>query len=213
MDYALFLSSLLLFALPMCFSPGPNNTMSMVIAMTHGFRSIFPYVFGATLGALGTFFLTSLGLGEMLQRFPAVYLGLRIAGAAYLIWLALGIAGLNPLPMLLRLTKKDKKAAKVAQTPQKPLNVFQGITFQLLNVKVWMGHLIAISTYAGADEYMWRRIVIIGFLTCSLGGLANLAWAAGGAAMNRFLSSEGIRRANYIFAASLILSVLFLFFQ
>ena len=213
MDYLLFTSSLFFLAFSLCFSPGPNNTMCMAMAMSHGFRAVLPYSAGVVVGATCTFALTAFGLGEIFQRHPTLFLGLRIVGAAYLVWLALMIAGLNPLAFLRRADKAGKDPAKSAQDSVRPLTFFQGCVFQLVNVKVWMGHVITIGTYAGADEYMWHRIVIIAVMTNSFGGLANLAWAAGGVAMNRFLSSEGIRRANSIFAASLVLSVVLLFFQ
>ena len=213
MDYLLFISSLFFLAFSLCFSPGPNNTMCMAMAMSHGFRSVLPYSAGVVAGSMGTFALTALGLGEIFQRHPSLFLGLRIAGGAYLVWLALLIAGWNPLAFLRRTGKSDKDPAKSAHDNARPLTFLQGCAFQLVNVKVWMAHVITIGTYAGADEYMWHRIVIIGLMTNLFGGLANLAWAGGGVAMNRFLSSEGIRRANYIFAASLVLSVILLFFQ
>ncbi len=213
MDYMLFVSSLFFMAFSLCFSPGPNNTMCMAMAMSHGFRSVFPYSAGGVSGAVFTFALTALGLGEVFQRYPTLYLGLRVVGGAYLIWLALHIAGLDPLVALRRRGGEKKKAAKSSQSVTRPLTFLQGFTFQFVNVKVWMGHVITIGTYAGADEYMWHRIVIIGVMCNLFGGMANLAWAAGGVVMNRFLSSEGIRRANYVFAASLVLSVFLLFFQ
>lgn len=213
MDYLLFISSLFFLAFSLCFSPGPNNTMCMAMAMSHGFRYVFPYSAGVVVGAMFTFALTAFGLGEIFQRHPTLFLGLRIAGGAYLVWLALMIAGLNPLAFLRRGGKTGRDSAKSAHGDARPLTFLQGCAFQLINVKVWMGHVITIGTYAGADEYMWHRIVIIGLMTNLFGGMANLAWAAGGVAMNRFLSSEGIRRANYLFAASLVLSVILLFFQ
>ncbi len=212
MDYMLFISGFFFLAFSLCFSPGPNNTMCMAMAMAHGFRAPMLYSLGSVLGALVTFILTALGLGEIFLRYPHLYLTLRVIGGAYLLWLALSIAGINPLSRLLHLSGKSPKKAG-AGGPAKPLNFRQGLTLQMVNIKVWMGHVIAIGTYAGADEYMWRRMAIIAAMFSLFGWLANMVWALGGAAMNRFLSTEGIRRVNYVFAASLALSVVLIFFQ
>ncbi len=222
MDYLLFISTVTLFALAMCPTPGPNNTVAMSIGLGSGFRAAVPYCLGAGIGADLTMALTGLGLGELFTRLPALYQILKIAGAIYLLWLAWRISGLN-MPVFLR--KKDKTPEKLidpsgaekrpdAATPdseKKTPGFFQGIILQLVNVKVWIANIIAISAFMGIDAFRWHRLALMVLIFTILGTMCMLMWAAGGVLMRRFLSSEGIRFCNYVFASFLAASVILIF--
>ena len=92
-----------------------------------------------------------------------------------------------------------------------PLTFSQAMVFQLLNVKVWITNVIIVSNYVGSGEGMWMRFTIAVVLFTCMGGAAMCCWAAGGVFMRRFLTSDGMRRANYLFAGFLALSVALLF--
>ena len=94
MNHLVFLSSMLLFALSMCFTPGPNNALAMAIGLDKGFRAALPLCFGASIGANVTLLLLGLGLSEVFERFPVVYEILRYAGAAYMPLPARRLSGL-----------------------------------------------------------------------------------------------------------------------
>ncbi len=93
----------------------------------------------------------------------------------------------------------------------KPLTFAQGLVFQLVNPKAWLTCVSGVSMYAGADAYVWQRLWIMTVIFMVLGFLSLCTWAAGGVIMSRFLSSEGMRRCNYVFAGFLALSVGLLF--
>ena len=44
------LTAFILFALVMCFTPGPNNIMLLSSAVTYGFRRTLPHIMGITIG-------------------------------------------------------------------------------------------------------------------------------------------------------------------
>lgn len=242
MDYLLFLSSIMFFAVSMCFTPGPNNAMVMAIGLERGFKAAVPFCVGAGVGANVTLLLLGFGLGEVFTRFPVVYEILRYVGAAYMLWLAWRISGLR-LPFRHSgsgtksgdgSTGKDaalKHGKDTAPDPGssergaaavpgeaggtgasvKPFTFFQAFFFQLLNVKVWLTNVIIVSNYAGTGADMWTRLWFCVLLFTVLGTGAMCAWAAGGMFMRRFLTSGGMRRANYVFGAFLLLSIILLF--
>jgi hypothetical protein len=86
------LLAFLVFAAVMSFTPGPNNIMLLSSGLTYGFRRTLPLMAGILLG--GTFMIgaVGLGLGAVFFAYPVLKTILKYAGAAYLIYLAAGIA-------------------------------------------------------------------------------------------------------------------------
>lgn len=224
MNYPLFLSSLTLLGISMCFTPGPNNALAMATGLDKGFRAALPFCIGAAVGANISLVLLGFGLGTVFTRFPFVYEVLRYLGAAYMLWLAWRISGLEPPGLLRGLSGKKRAggpenneqdlAAAVEEKTRKgitPLTFFQAMLLQLLNVKVWITNVIIVSNYVGTGDDMRLRFAIAVVLFTFMGGTAMCCWAASGVFMRRFLTSDGMRRANYLFAAFLALSVVLLF--
>ena len=85
----------LLFFIPACFAlnmaPGPNNLLSMNNARCYGFKSAFI----AGLGRIAVFAvmiaLAASGLAIVLYASETLFLTIKIAGAAYLLWIALNL--------------------------------------------------------------------------------------------------------------------------
>lgn len=222
MDYVVLLSSAILFGVSMCFTPGPNNAMAMSTGLTHGFRAALPLCFGAGIGANVTLLLLGFGLTEVFIRFPLAYTALRYAGAVYMLWLAWKIAGLR-LPS----SKEKTGGSRDLRSPSgkhpsagrdgaeargvTPLTFLQAVLLQLVNVKVWLTNIIIVSNFVGTGPESSARLWLMVALYTCLGTSAIALWAAGGAVMRRFLSSDGMRRANYLFALFLVFSVALLF--
>ncbi|CAG4887193.1 LysE family translocator [Paraburkholderia saeva] len=81
-----------LFFLPACFAlnmaPGPNNLLSINVAARHGFWMASIAGTGRLFAFAGMLALTATGLAAVLHASAWVFLGIKLAGAAYLIWLA-----------------------------------------------------------------------------------------------------------------------------
>ena len=85
----------LLFFIPACFAlnmtPGPNNLLSMNNARCYGFKSAFM----AGLGRIAAFAvmigLAASGLAVVLYASEALFLTIKIVGAAYLLWIAFNL--------------------------------------------------------------------------------------------------------------------------
>jgi threonine/homoserine/homoserine lactone efflux protein len=70
-------------------TPGPNMAWLAGLAATEGKRSGLAAVAGVALGLLATGALAALGLATLLSAMPALLHGLRLAGAAMMVWLAI----------------------------------------------------------------------------------------------------------------------------
>ena len=85
LDIAGFAAAVLLIEL----TPGPNMAWLAGLSATEGRRSGLAAVAGIALGLLANGILAALGLATLLTVMPALLQGLRIAGAAMMVWLAI----------------------------------------------------------------------------------------------------------------------------
>jgi threonine/homoserine/homoserine lactone efflux protein len=67
--------------------PGPSVLFVLGRALAHGRRTALGSVLGNSVGAYALAGLVSLGLGEVVARSVAVFTALKLAGAAYLVFL------------------------------------------------------------------------------------------------------------------------------
>ncbi|MDY0329588.1 MAG: LysE family translocator [Thiomonas sp.] len=81
--YLLFIS----FALAAAFTPGPAVMLSIHNAMHHGWRHAILSSLGNISGLLVLSSLSALGLDAVLQSSEWAFTAVKVAGAAYLIWL------------------------------------------------------------------------------------------------------------------------------
>ena len=232
MDYAIFLSSVTLFALSMCFTPGPNNALAMATGLDKGFWATLPHCLTVPVGGLTSLVALYLGLGQVFTRFPIVYEVLRYTGAVYMVWLAWRISGLRPGKAAERPAGPaegqsrnagearpagggaSQNAAAAESGPQggiTPLTFGQSFLLQFVNVKAWITNVVIISNYVGTGEHSRTRFWIVMALMAVMCFTSVAMWAAGGSFMRRFLTSDGMRRCNYVFAAFLLVSVVLLF--
>ena len=80
--------ALIVFAFVSSITPGPNNMMLLASGVNFGFRRSVPHMLGIGVGFMVLLLSIGLGLGQVLERFPAIYTTLKYVGAAYMLWLA-----------------------------------------------------------------------------------------------------------------------------
>src|SRR5262245_3173684 len=87
MTLALFLSIFLLHLMG-AISPGPAFVMTVRTAVVEGFRAAFFAAAGLGLGAVCWALAALLGLNLLFQVAPSALLVFKLAGAAFLLWIA-----------------------------------------------------------------------------------------------------------------------------
>lgn len=121
----LVLGPVALYIMSMTLTPGPNNVMLTASGANFGFRRTLPHMAGIVGGCFILFSSIALGLGVLFERFPAIQLGLRWLGSAYLLYLAWKIASAPP-PNL------------KGSSHSIPLTFWQAAAFQFANPKAWI---------------------------------------------------------------------------
>jgi leucine efflux protein len=71
--------------------PGPNSLYVLSVATARGVRSGYQGAFGVFLGDTILLALTALGAAGLLRTYPAMFMVVKYAGAAYLAWVGLNL--------------------------------------------------------------------------------------------------------------------------
>ena len=71
--------------------PGPTILLVVSYGLGQGWRAALPTAIGVALGDFTAMTLSMLGIGAMLQASATLFIVLKLAGAAYLVWLGIGL--------------------------------------------------------------------------------------------------------------------------
>jgi threonine/homoserine/homoserine lactone efflux protein len=126
------LAALLSFATAMSFTPGPNTTLSTALGANLGLKRALPFIVAVPAGWTLMMLLCGLGLAALVLAAPALRLGVKLGGIAYLLWLAWRLASVRTL---------GEVSAR-----QLDVGFWQGVGLQFLNIKAWM---LALALAAG----------------------------------------------------------------
>ncbi len=183
-----------LFAVVASVSPGPSNVILTSVGASVGVRRGAPCLLGVGLGMGAMMFLVAFGLGSLVLGNPVVLSGLKIVGAAVLLWLAWKIA-----------TAGTARAA----TPGATVGFREAAAFQWVNPKSWLICAGAVASFLPGAETgaFWRALWLAGvFALVALPSCG--VWLVFGAAVQRLLRTErAARRFNVAMGALLAASV------
>jgi threonine/homoserine/homoserine lactone efflux protein len=186
-------AALVAFAFVGTVSPGPNNTLLWASGMRYGFRRTLPHVLGTALGMGPLVLGMAAGIGALLDATPGVETALKVAGSAYLFYVAylvLGSGGVGTSDI------------------SHPLSLWQGVAFLWVNPKAWVFAIAAVGTFLSPSLPRPAAAAILsGTLMVIVVG-SSAAWAAGGAGLGRVVDDERTRRViNIVLAVLLLASV------
>ncbi len=167
---------LISFAIASCITPGPNNIMLTASGANFGFKKTIPHIFGICFGLGCMMIVVALGLNVLFSAFPQVQLFLKIGGAAYLVYLAWKIG--------------SSKKMTQSKSDSSPLTFFQAAIFQLLNPKVMMMAITAMSTFTlQGEQYLLSAIGVLSiFLLVCIPSIST--WALFGTTIGKVLKSD-----------------------
>ena len=172
MSPELFLA-LIVFAFVTSITPGPNNFMLLASGVNFGFRRTIPHMCGIGVGFFTLLLGVGLGLGAVLAAYPGLHVALKVAGGAYLLYLAWKIA------MSRSLGEK--------QGGSRPMTFLEAAAFQWVNPKAWVMAVTAMAVYTDPD-----RPFLTVFMVATAFALVNFpsvsTWAGFGVALRGFLS-------------------------
>jgi threonine/homoserine/homoserine lactone efflux protein len=182
-------------AIVLAITPGPDMALFISRTVNHGTTHGFMTVLGAVTGIAVHTMLAAFGISVLIIAAPAAFMVLKIAGALYLIWLAIGAvrsgAGLTVA----------KAGTKI---PSLKGSYLTGLGINLTNPKVALFFVTFLPQFVSADDpAASAKLVFLGleFVVLSLpiviGIVLGAKWLT-----TTLLKSERLQKAlNWSFAA------------
>ena len=169
LDLAGFAAAVLLIEL----TPGPNMAWLAGLAATEGRRSGLAAVAGIALGLLANGILAALGLATLLTAMPALLQGLRIAGAAMMVWLAI----------------ETWRGADKAPPPTATKRAFAtGALINLLNPKAYMFFVVVAPEFLGGRTLGLSEALTLAFVSTGIATAIHLAIVLAGSHAQAWLA-------------------------
>tara|TARA_B100000686_G_scaffold232026_1_gene239625 strand:- start:1642 stop:2265 length:624 start_codon:yes stop_codon:yes gene_type:complete len=173
MDTALLVATLV-FIIPMCFSPGPNNVLCAAHGSQHGFKATLKLISGMAVGwsALGLFVG---GATVFIQENQGFFDILTYVGAGYIAYLSYKIATSDTLE---EGSHEDER-----------LGFSTGVAIQFVNGKAWIHFLVLMTTFGALFGTGFSGKAMLVILNVIFGLPAVMTWAAFGTVLRRAFST------------------------
>ncbi len=167
------------FVMVTTFTPGPNNISSASMGVMVGYRKTLNYLAGITAGFFAVMMACAYLSSTLLTAMPAAERYLRWLGAAYILWLAVGMLRYRP------------EASSSQDTPKA---FAKGFMLQLCNPKVAVYGLTLYSTFLAPISNSVGGLLISAAAFALTAFAATSTWAMFGAAIKLKLHNDLFRK-------------------
>jgi threonine/homoserine/homoserine lactone efflux protein len=162
-------------------SPGPNNVLLWASGATFGLRATIPHVVGTAVGLGMMALAAAAGLAAIVAGFPPIEVAMKVAGSAYLLWLA---------------WRTGRRSMVQAGTTARPLSVLQAAAFQVVNPKAWIFALGAVTTFRPSELGPLAGTVVVAVTMIAVVLVTATAWGVAGGSLSRLMAGERGRIAG-----------------
>jgi cysteine/O-acetylserine efflux protein len=184
------LFALLSFVLISSFTPGPSNISSASMAVLHGYKNTLNFQAGLAAGVFCLMLFAGWISTTLLSIFPALEPILRYAGAAYILYLALGLM---------------KASYTFVETDVKPLGFGHGLILQILNPKLTVYAFTLFSVFLAPITRNAFFLLLAVSLLAAVSFCATSMWALFGTAIKAHLHRPRLKTAiNIALSLSLV---------
>lgn len=189
------LLALVAFAFGMAMTPGPNNIMLTASGVNFGFVRSIPHMTGVSLGFLVLVAACAAGLGFVFIAAPVLQLGLKVAGAAYMLYLAWKVANAQ---------QSTVESGDIGR----PLTFLQAAAFQWINPKGVLAAISGIALFLRPGHAMGDLAIMLAVFTVATVASV-LVWTGFGVALQRVLSNPRHARIfNIVMGLLLVASII-----
>ncbi|HLI98843.1 MAG TPA: LysE family translocator [Bradyrhizobium sp.] len=145
--------------------PGPMVTLVIANGLRHGTRAALTAVAGAQLGLAIVIGVVAVGLTSLMATMGYWFDWVRLAGAAYLVWLGI------------RLIRNPVEGIE-AETPSPPRGGFfaQGLLVTLSNPKVLVFFGAFIPQFMDMNQDHLSQVVVLGITFMVIGGVTDAVY-------------------------------------
>jgi threonine/homoserine/homoserine lactone efflux protein len=189
MDTQLLIAALV-FIVPMCFTPGPNNILCAAHGSQYGFRNTLPLIMGMAIGwsTLGLFVG---GATVFIEKNQSFFDALTVVGAIYIAYLGYKVWQSSPM------SDDEKESTR--------LGIKTGTIIQVVNGKAWIHFLVLMTQFGTIFGTTFVAKAMLVFLNLVFGLPAVMSWAAFGTQLRKLFSTpKSARVLNRIMGSSLV---------
>lgn len=180
----------LVFIVPMCFTPGPNNILCAAHGSQYGFRDTLPLIMGMAIGwsTLGLFVG---GATVFIEKNQSFFDALTVVGAIYIAYLGYKVWQSSPM------SDDEKESTR--------LGIKTGTIIQVVNGKAWIHFLVLMTQFGTIFGTTFAAKAMLVFLNLVFGLPAVMSWAAFGTQLRKLFSTpKSARVLNRIMGSSLV---------
>lgn len=166
--------------------PGPSVVFVVGRALSYGRRTALASVAGNCAGCYLVAACVALGIGPLMQRSELVLQGIKLAGAAYLVWL-----GIQAVRHAAPIAVQDNIAAGAPTTAQA---VRSGILVGVSNPKGFLVFAAILPQFVTpATGHVTIQMLLLAVVPVAVGLVTDSAWALTAARARNWLSRTPLR--------------------
>ena len=180
--------------------------MLLASGVNFGFKRTIPHMLGIAGGFWLMVLLVGVGLGQVFNAYPFLFVAMKWLGGAYMLYLAWNIA-MSTAPTD---THDIADAGSSNAGSAKPMSFLAAAAFQYVNPKAWIMAIGGISAYLPTGLGFWQTasaalLIASVFATINLPSVS--VWTLFGTALRGFLALPVYRQAfNWTMAVLLVVS-------
>jgi len=177
--------------------PGPDTLLVLDSATRHGTSRGLAAAMGLAISRAAHVTLAAAGLAALLQAWPAAFTAVRLAGAAYIVWLGVQVL------------RSSGEAHDSTAKGGGSLGVFvrRGVLTNLLNPKALIFCSVLLPQFVNPDGWpAWRQLALLGGVSIAIGAGYDLLLATGGDQLGRRVraSATAQRLQRWLFGSLLM---------
>ncbi len=178
--------ALVVFLFPLAYSPGPGNLFFAANGARFGFRATVPANLGYHIATWIVTLAIGLGFIALLNKFPQLFVILKVAGSLYVLWLA---------------WKMIRSSTLQGSHDAKPANFVDGALLLLLNPKAYVIMALMFTQFLDQSQPgQFFTVVMISTVFTVNNMLAFSLWTLMGDALaSGFRSEDSAQKLNAVF--------------
>lgn len=185
--------ALLLFLLPLAYSPGPGNMFFAAIGGRFGWRASIPATAGYHLATFAVTAAVGFGFSGLARMSPILFDVLRVAGAAYVLWLAWTFL---------------RAGVVTSEAQARGATALDGAVLLILNPKAWLIIALMFTQFLPTAESPDPALVLWITGVFTLNNLAAFTiWTLAGDLILRRFRSQGSARKMNLFLGTMLAAV------
>ena len=174
---------------PLVATPGASTAVVLRNSSAGGVRSGAATAVGDNAGSICYGLLTAFGVAAALQRWPLVWIALRLAGTLYLGWL-----GLRSLSRAWTYRQTEARAEVALATPPIARSAIEGFMTNALNPSIATYSLLILPQFIPRGTPFARAALILTAIHVGLAISWHLTWAVAGGTLAETLGRTRPRR-------------------